>query len=243
MCNPQVLSLWMSETEGPEQALLRMAALQRYLFKAAEAPAPSKALLESCCLEGYEPWRQWWEKEYKRLLTALISQSRTKVDAARRKVVEIMTGLGSLPPSSKEGVFRAALQERMSGLSSSSTFLKKKVEQMQALCDLLSAAGPNGEAQQEAERLKQSMAEAKALSQGIVTTLCFFAALALFRSSAIGGKSEQSKKAATDLNSLLLTLLTEMEGTHPCMWLDEETMAEVLLQMGETVPSLAFAFS
>ena len=113
---------------------------------------------------------------------------------------------------------------------------------MQALFDLLSAAKLNDEAQQEADRLKQSMAEARALSQGIVTTLCFFAALALFRSSAIGGKSEQSKKVATDLNSLLLTLLTEMEGTHPCMWLDEETMAEVLLQMGETVPSLALEY-
>ena len=146
MCNPQVLSLWMSDKEGPEQALLRMAALQRYFFKAAEAPAASKALLESCCLEGYNPWSQWLDKEHERLLTALIYHSRAKVDAARRKVVEIMTGLGSLPPSSKEGVFRTALQERMSGLSSSSTFLKKKVEQMQALFDLLSPAGLNDEA-------------------------------------------------------------------------------------------------
>ena len=80
--------------------------------------------------------------------------------------------------------------------------------------------------------------KAKAVSQSIVTALCYFAALTLFRSSHVGGKSEQSKKGANDLNALLATCLTELERTHPCKWLNEESMEEILIQMSQLVPRL-----
>jgi hypothetical protein len=221
-----------------------MAALLAFSCKMHAVPECSVDLLKTCCLVDHDPWKQWMSKEYSRLTHAVVTQSTSRIKSLEQKLTEIMKELATLPESSKEGAFQTSVGEKMNFLSSSSTLLKKRVEELQGFLDVL--AEDAGEDVEETAKLLQSrIGEAKAVAQSIVTTLCFYAALTLFRSSNIGGKSEQSKKGATDLNSLLATCFSELEQTNPCKWLDEASMEEVLVQMGELVPrpNMYFVFS
>lgn len=167
-----------------------------------------------------------------------MAHSGVRVKALREKVLEVMSMAAALPASCEEGPFRTAAAAKMKDLSTSSTLLKKKADELQTFLDVLLVERADA-AQQSVTALQKQVAESRAVSQCIASTLCFFAALTLFRSSALGGKSEQSKKAATDLNNLIASCLIELESARPCMWLDEASMEELLLQMGEAVSSPA----
>ena len=225
--------MWLVDQQGSEPLFPRLAALQGFHAAMEEASDSARKFLEPCNLQG--AWQQWCEKERERLLAATLAQAQDRAKGLQQKVADVMGGLTSLPQSSDEGPFRSAVQERINSLSASSTFLKKRADEMQSLLDILGFE-KSAEANQFGDTLKQRMLEARAVSQAVVATLCYFAALTLFRSSAIGGKSEQSKKAATDLHALVTSCLNEMELNHPCSWLDEGAMEELLLQMGEAVP-------
>eukprot|EP00438_Fugacium_kawagutii_P031592 Skav220178 [mRNA] locus=scaffold1271:222155:252662:+ [translate_table: standard] len=230
----EVLAAWLGRTEGPETLVPRINALQTLELARSKVAPSSRSVVETSCLEGYKPWQDWCSRERTRLLQALISHGDARAKALGQKTAEVMAEVSSFPASCKEGPFRAAVQERMSPLSTSSTLLKKKADELQSVIEALCADG-SPDASQAAGRLKESMLKGKALQQSLVATLCFFAALTLFRSPALSGKSEQAKKGASDLNALMHSCFVELESAHPCAWLDEASMEETLLQMSQAV--------
>ena len=230
-----MLALWLSDFDGTEPVVKRLDALFSFCDKLGGASDSSKASLATCRLMQHQPWEEWLKKEHSRLVRAAVAQGTSRSKALSQKLKEIMGGLSILPDSSKEGAFRAAIAEQMNTLSSSSTLLKKRSEELTYFLEVL-RQDEGEDLVETVQNLESRIAEAKALAQSIVTTLCFYAAFTLFRSSSIGGKSEQSKKGAIDLNSLLSTLFAELERTNPCKWLDEISMETILLQMGELAP-------
>lgn len=232
----QVLALWLADSNGPEPVVQRLAALQQMSHFIQNADPAQQSVLDTCSLNS--SWSQWCDRERNRLRDALVAHSAARVKALREKNLEVMSAATAIPASCEEGPFRTAVGAKMKDLSSSSTLLKKRADELQTFLDVLLVESSD-EAQGTATALQKQVAQSRAVSQCIAATLVFFAALTLFRSSALGGKSEQSKKAATDLNNLIASCLSELESARPCMWLDEASMEELLLQMSDAVPSPA----
>ena len=138
-----------------------------------------------------------------------------------------------MPPCDKEGQFRDAMSKVNADMAALSVALSKMAQELEECVKLESSCA---EALVQGQPLQIVCEHAKMVAKALTSMITTFACVTLVRSPLLGGKSEDSKKMAKQLQSLLLTALNhELSQTPQTIQLPDAAVEKLLLEIGSAV--------